>query len=145
MKFLKQFGGKLSPERLERYQKSPNWKDGSFQNLEHTTMGFSPKEIPGLLYKQFTGRKAREPKAALPILTLDKEAFLAPSDKAKMIWYGHSVILMRIASKTILIDPMLGSDASPIAPFGVKRFSKNTLDLVDDFPEIDYQLMTHDH
>ncbi|WP_373398493.1 MBL fold metallo-hydrolase [Algoriphagus halophilus] len=48
-------------------------------------------------------------------------------------------------SKTILIDPMLGTNASPIAPFTTKRFSTNTLALIDDFPEIDLLLMTHDH
>ena len=98
-----------------------------------------------MIYNQFFKRKGREPLKPLPILSLDKEAFLSPSEKAKMIWYGHSVVLMRVGGKTILIDPMLGPDASPIAPMSVKRFSKNSLDLVDDFPEIDILLMTHDH
>jgi len=29
--------------------------------------------------------------------------------------------------------------------FSIKRFSGNTLDLIDDFPEIDLMLITHDH
>lgn len=98
-----------------------------------------------MIYNQFFKRKGREPLKPLPILSLDKEAFLSPTEKAKMIWYGHSVVLMRVRGKTVLIDPMLGPDASPIAPMSVKRFSKNSLDLVDDFPEIDILLMTHDH
>jgi L-ascorbate metabolism protein UlaG (beta-lactamase superfamily) len=40
---------------------------------------------------------------------------------------------------------MLGPDASPIAPFSTKRFSENTLDLIEEFPEIDLLMMTHDH
>ena len=32
-----------------------------------------------------------------------------------------------------------------IAPIPTKRFSENTLDLIDEFPEIDLLLMTHDH
>ncbi|MGB0851535.1 MAG: MBL fold metallo-hydrolase, partial [Bacteroidia bacterium] len=102
-------------------------------------------KIPGLLCEQFFHRKGKEPKEPIEILAFDKEAFLAPSDKAKMIWYGHSVILMRIHGLTILIDPMLGPNASPIAPFPTKRFSDNTLELIEEFPEIDILLMTHDH
>jgi L-ascorbate metabolism protein UlaG (beta-lactamase superfamily) len=52
---------------------------------------------------------------------------------------------MRMAGKTLLIDPMFGPNAAPIAPFPVSRFSDNTLDLIDDLPEIDLLLLTHDH
>jgi L-ascorbate metabolism protein UlaG (beta-lactamase superfamily) len=45
----------------------------------------------------------------------------------------------------ILIDPMLGPDASPIAPISTKRFSPNSLDVIDNLPNIDLVLMTHDH
>ena len=63
----------------------------------------------------------------------------------KAIWYGHSAMLMRLNDKNILIDPMFGSDAAPIAPFKVKRFSENTLNLIDEFPVIDLVLISHDH
>jgi len=143
--FFKQFGGKVTQEQLERYQKSPNWQDGHFQNLEETDMSFSLSKISSMLYRQLTNKKEKAPAQPLPILPFDKATFLAPSESSKFIWYGHSVILMRINGKTILIDPMLGSDATPIAPTANKRFSENTLDLIDDFPEIDLIIFTHDH
>lgn len=145
MRWLKQFGGKLTKERLAHYEQSPNWVKGSFRNLEKTTMDITLPKVPKMLYKQIFVKNGREPEQPLPIIPFDKDAFLAQSDKAKMIWYGHSVVLMRIAGKTILIDPMLGPNASPIAPFPTKRFSENTLELIDSFPEIDLLLMTHDH
>jgi L-ascorbate metabolism protein UlaG (beta-lactamase superfamily) len=40
---------------------------------------------------------------------------------------------------------MLGPNTTPIAPMATKRFSENTLNLIDDFPEIDIVLLTHDH
>ena len=52
---------------------------------------------------------------------------------------------MRMHEKNILVDPMLGSNTTPIAPIPNKRFSENTLSLIDDFPEIDLILITHDH
>ncbi|MEQ9230441.1 MAG: hypothetical protein RIF46_07135, partial [Cyclobacteriaceae bacterium] len=79
------------------------------------------------MYKQFCEKEGREPEKKLPIVPFDKDAFLSPSEKSKFIWYGHSVVLMRMNGKTLLIDPMLGNNASPIAPFATKRFSTNAL------------------
>lgn len=143
--FLKQFGGKATEKLIARYEQSENWRNGCFQNLVHTEMSMSLSKVPSVLYKTLTRTKGRTPKQPLPIVPLDKAAFLAPSDTAKFIWYGHAVVLMRIGGKTLLIDPMFGSDTAPIAPIANKRFSENTLDLIDDLPEIDLILLTHDH
>lgn len=145
MKLKTQFGGKITEADKKRYAKSANWKEGKFENLVETTMEFSFQEMPKLLYKQIFDKKGRNPKQAIPIASFDKKAFLSESDEPKFIWYGHSVLLMRWMGKTILIDPMLGPNASPIAPFATKRFSENSLDVIDHFPEIDLLLMTHDH
>lgn len=141
----KQFGGKVKAEHIARYKKSPNWKNGQFQNLEETKLSISLYKIPGLICKQLKGRKDREPNQPLPIIPFDKEAFLAPSDQMKFIWFGHSAILLRLNDQTILIDPMLGPNTSPIAPFGTYRYSKNTLDLIEQFPDIDLMMVSHDH
>lgn len=143
-KFRLQFGGKITPEDQAKYEASDNWKDGSFKNLEETEMDVPLRKIPGIIYKQMI-KKSHEPKAKLPIAPLNKTTFLEASDKVKFIWYGHSVILMRMANKTILIDPMLGPDTSPIAPFATKRYSDHSLDVIEDFPEIDLMVLTHDH
>ncbi len=145
MSFKKQFGGKITPALEHRYANSKHWDGTKFINLEETKMDISFQNIPKLVYKQFCERKGREPKSPLPIIPFDKRTFLASSANAKFVWYGHSVVLMRIHNKTILIDPMLGPNAAPISPVPVKRFSKNTLDLIDDFPEIDVLMLTHDH
>jgi L-ascorbate metabolism protein UlaG (beta-lactamase superfamily) len=143
-KFLQQFGGKITNEHKAQYAASDNWRDGIFQNLQETSMDIPLKKIPGVIYKQIT-KKGQKPETPLPIAPFDKEGFLAPSDQAKLVWYGHSVVLMRMSGKTILIDPMLGRNTTPIAPFATKRFSENSLSKIDDFPEIDLMLITHDH
>ena len=142
---LKHFGGRLNKELIEAYQKSDNWYNGSFQNLEPTSLSTSIFKLPGIIYKQLTNKKEKEPNQPLPVLPFDLNNFLAPATKTKFIWYGHSVVLMRMEEKTILIDPMLGPNTTPIAPVATKRFSENTLSLIDDFPEIDLLLLTHDH
>ena len=142
---LKQFGGKITQDYLEKYQQSPNWQEGKFQNLETTTMDVSLYTVPGMIYDQFFQSDRKTPAESLPVKPFDKAALLAPAEETKFIWYGHSVILLRMNQQTILIDPMLGPDASPIAPITTKRFSENTLSLIDEFPEIDLMLITHDH
>jgi L-ascorbate metabolism protein UlaG (beta-lactamase superfamily) len=144
-KLIQQFGGKITKELQNQYKESENWSDGKFKNLEVTTMDMGVKDIPKMLYKQFTDKAKRQPETPIPVVPFDKEAFLKKDGTFKFIWYGHSVILMRMNGKTILIDPMLGPNASPIAPFKTNRFSKNTLDLITDFPEIDLLLISHDH
>ena len=142
--FHLQFGGKVTKELQTRYEKSENWKNGKFRNLESTEMDMPLSKIPGVIYKQLT-KEGMKPEASLPILPFNKTEFLAPSDQAKFIWYGHSVVLMRMNEQTILIDPMLGPNTTPIAPIASKRFSENSLSIIDQFPEIDLILITHDH
>lgn len=45
----------------------------------------------------------------------------------------------------ILVDPMLGSIASPVSFIGSRRYSEDILHMVDDMPPIDAVLITHDH
>jgi L-ascorbate metabolism protein UlaG (beta-lactamase superfamily) len=141
----KQFGGKINDELIQRYSESPNWRDGQFLNLETTTMSFSLKAMPKFFYKQFFANKGREPKTPIPVENFDQASFLAPSKECKIIWFGHSVLLMRINDKTILIDPMFGADAAPVSPFKIKLFSENTIALIDQLPPIDLMLLSHDH
>ncbi|WP_297795624.1 MBL fold metallo-hydrolase [uncultured Eudoraea sp.] len=141
----KQFGARTSEADIQKYQTSKHWSGSKFENLEETSMDINFQTLPKLLYKQFCEKKGREPKAKLDIKPFNKNAFLNSPLQSKFIWYGHSSILMRHHGRTILIDPMFGPNAAPIAPFPVKRFSDNTLDLIEHFPEIDLLLMSHDH
>ncbi|CAL2062912.1 MBL fold metallo-hydrolase [Tenacibaculum sp. 190524A05c] len=143
--FFKQFGGKVTQKHIKEYEQSEQWRDGSFKNLEHTTLGGNILDLPRIIYKQLSNKKGRIPENPLPVKKFEIEEFLTPSDKAKFIWYGHSALLIRIQEMNILIDPMLGDNTTPMAPIATKRFSENTLSIIDDFPEIDLVLLTHDH
>ena len=138
-----QFGGKITSTHIQRYERSPNWKNGKFVNLESTVMNITPRTLPQILSKQFTNRKVREPETPLEIHAFDSAKFTSSS--LAFVWYGHSVLLLRAGDSTFLIDPMFGPDASPIAPFAAKRFSANTLKLIDQLPPLDAILLTPDH
>lgn len=139
-----QFGGKLTKEDKQAYQKSLHWKEGIFQNQSKTTMDMSLTSLPGLIRESIGGRKNRNPKEDIPVAPFDKDLFLQ-NDDLKFIWYGHSTLLLRVNNKNLLIDPMFGDDASPVGPIRTKRFSKDVLGLIKDLPAIDAVLMTHDH
>lgn len=141
----KQFGGKVDELELEKYAKSEQWDGKQFINLEETNMDMPISAIPKILFNQLFRRKRLQPKQNIPVIPFNKAAFLAESKTVKFIWYGHSALLMRMNNKTILIDPMLGLDAAPIAPFKIKRYNDVSLDLINDLPEIDLMILSHDH
>ena len=145
MSLKKQFG-KLPTKALKKYySKSVYWKDNEFKNLVETKIDVNIHTLPKMLYKMIFEREGREPNKTIPIESFDKSSFMMPSDEAKFIWFGHSVLLFNINGTIIFIDPMMGPNASPTAPFSTKRFSENTLEILDELPDIDYLILSHDH
>ena len=128
-----------------RYARSPQWRDGQFRNSTEVPLGVPLRKIPSLLYKQLSGGIGRMPEQPLPLLPFDRDAFLQPDGLTRYVWYGHAAVLMRMSGQTLFIDPMMGDNASPIAPFKTRRFADGTLDVIADLPPIDAVLYTHDH
>lgn len=143
-KYNQQFGGKLTPKHVERYAQSPHWNGKKFVNAVPTSMDLSVKDMPKLIREQFRKDAHREPAAPLPVEAFDLAAFNSHNEFT-YIWYGHSAFLMKMDGVTFAIDPMMGPDAAPIGPMRTKRFSENTLDIIDNWPPLDAVLFTHDH
>lgn len=141
--YKKQFGGKLNALEIEKLSKSKHWNGKIFKNIEHTTIDVRWNTIPGLLKKQFTRTIDRVPQQKLPIIPFNKKDFATTENK--FIWYGHGVFVLKLDGKNIIIDPMFGENASPIAPFATKRFSTGSLKIIDALPDIDAVFMSHDH
>ncbi len=139
-----QFGGKLTKEEKLHLQKSVHWKKGSFQNQSKTTMDMSLTSLPRLIRESIKGRSSRNPKREIPFVPFDHKLFQSDGNP-KFIWYGHATLLLQVNQKNLLIDPMFGVDASPVGPVRTMRFSKNSLDLIKNLPQIDAVLLTHDH
>lgn len=137
------FGSLPKGERLERIQSSPNFRDGQFQNLNHT-----PDLSEGASYYSilkeflFTKRPNLKPVKKLPstktdLLSLD-------STENVIVWFGHSSYFMQLDGRTFLVDPVLSGAASPIA-FTTRAFEGTDVYTPADFPDIDYLLISHDH
>jgi N-acyl-phosphatidylethanolamine-hydrolysing phospholipase D len=61
-----------------------------------------------------------------------------------LTWLGHASFLIRLDGHTVLTDPYLTDYASPVAPFGPKRFAPPAL-RPDQLPPIDVILLSHNH
>ncbi len=83
-----------------------------------------------------------------------KPNFVVPSQKKDLkirdinenfiIWLGHSSYYLQMDGKSFLIDPILSGHASPFW-FTIKNFKGSNPYSADDFPEIDYLIITHNH
>ncbi|MBO7562072.1 MAG: MBL fold metallo-hydrolase [Bacteroidales bacterium] len=136
-------------KRLERCQSSPNYKGGKFVNLEHVKLFTDSTKkqsmvsiIWNFIFSSKKGLKPTEPVKAEP---LDKEAVeqAVKEKKDLVVWFGHSSYLLVIGGKTILVDPVLFR-GSPVS-FINRPFKGTSIYKPDDFPNIDYLVITHDH
>ena len=63
----------------------------------------------------------------------------------QIAWLGHSAFLISIKDKIILLDPMLGSHASPIPLPMLRRYNEELSIAPDSIPFIDFVVLSHDH
>jgi len=137
------FGKSPNGQRLERMKKSPNYKDGKFQNIHFTPMLTEGYSMAGLLYDQFFKTfPRRRPLDTIPSVKTDLLDLALDSNV--LVWFGHSSYFMQIDGNRFLVDPVFSGNASPL-PGTNKSFIGTDIYTVDDMPEIDYLLITHDH
>ncbi|WP_242920835.1 MBL fold metallo-hydrolase [Pontibacter liquoris] len=138
----KVFGKHPAGNRLARIEQSPNYREGSFQNLAPTSV--NPNKVSALkMLKDFASKpKTVVPGQDMPAVKTD----LLSSDPASLtvVWFGHSSYLISYKGFNVLIDPVLSGNASPVALFG-KPFKGTNKYSPDDLPAIDLLLITHDH
>jgi len=137
------FGKSPSGERLTRIQKSNNYKDGKFVNLNPTPELTEGTSYLSLTYDFLFVKKERQrPIDIIPSVKMD--LLNLPITENVLVWFGHSSYYMQIDGKRILVDPVFSGNASPV-PGTVKSFKGTDRYTVDDLPEIDYLFISHDH
>ncbi|QKG80711.1 MBL fold metallo-hydrolase [Tenuifilum thalassicum] len=136
------FGKIPSGERLERIKKSPNYKNGSFQNLQPTPMLSDGVGLFDVLFEYFYRSKPKEPTTKLPSKRTDLKS-ISPKEDV-LIWMGHSSYYFQINGIKFLVDPVLSGNASPVT-FTTKAYDGADIYTADDIPKIDYLILTHDH
>jgi L-ascorbate metabolism protein UlaG (beta-lactamase superfamily) len=137
------FGKPATGDRLSRIQKSPNFRDGQFQNQSFTpTFAEDVSKFDMIRDGIFKINKRKAPATSLPSVKTDLKS-LDP-EKDVLVWFGHSSYFMQIDGKKMLVDPVFSGSASPFS-FMVKSFKGSDMYTPEDFPFIDYLFITHDH
>lgn len=137
------FGGEFSGKRLVRMKQSPNYKNGTFQNLSFTPSlaeGFTMRKV---LWEFLTDKtENKKPKSVLPTEKIDLKN--QPITDNFLVWMGHSSYYFQMDGKRFLVDPVFSGNASPI-PGTTKAFMGTDIYSAEDFPEIDFLIISHDH
>lgn len=139
----KKFGKLPEGERLLQIAQSRNYRNGTFHNrvpIDHIVEGGIG--IGGLVKFLFRDGDNLKPAKPLPVVKADLKS-LDPG-KDMVVWLGHSSYFVQLAGKTILIDPVFSSYASPFF-FSTRAFEGTTVYSAQDMPQIDYLLISHDH
>jgi L-ascorbate metabolism protein UlaG (beta-lactamase superfamily) len=137
------FGQSPKGVRLERIMKSPNYRDGEFKNLHETSVITPGKSRFSVMMGFMFQKKTRvQPTDSIPVVKKDIKSLHDEQDV--LIWFGHSSYFMRIQGKTFLVDPVFSNFAAPFS-FVNKAFKGTTQFHAEDFPSIDFLIITHDH
>lgn len=117
--------------------------DGVFQNSE-PEIAVGAAWRTRALWRFFSGKDAN----SAPPQPLKAEA-LTPDDLHNApdlsLWrLGHSTILLKLAGKFWLTDPVFAERASPLGFMGPKRFQPAPI-AREDLPEIEAVILSHDH
>ncbi len=137
------FGSMSFGERMDRIQRSPNYREGKFQNQHHTPNLVEGASYSKVMWDFFFGKDTRNrPATILPsqktnLLTLDPT-------KDVLVWFGHSSYFIQVDGKKILVDPVFSGHASPFS-FTTRSYEGSDVYTVEDIPEIDYLFISHDH
>ncbi len=135
--------GKLPTEKeKEKTQRSPNYRNGKFQNPVPTSMMQMGIRAFGILFKFLNKPANCFPPKPLPSVKTNLNTL--PSEKPVVVWFGHSSYFIKINNKNILVDPVFSGYVSPFKGMN-KAFKGTNIYGVDDMPEIDVLIITHDH
>lgn len=136
-------GCALQADILE-YRQSSQYAGGTFNNdpvpAPNTTTPFE------FIQRYLLEAKIdAEPVRPIPLAPVSYQDIVNLADDTPAIYrLGHSSLLLKVAGKTILIDPMFSQRASPFSFIGPKRFHPVPLN-IEDFAEIDAVIISHDH
>lgn len=138
-----QFGQLPKGEYLSYIQASENYVLKSFKNKSHT-----PDLTEGVSYwkvtRDFIFKESKRTKPVHLIPSVKTSIKSLNADMDVLIWFGHSSYYMQVDGRKILVDPVLSGNASPLS-FTTRSFAGTDIYTPDDFPEIDYLFISHDH
>ncbi len=144
--FSPQFGGTPTEERRKLYEKTGRYSDGKFHNEEPFNLTIDCHSVKEMLKEMLSPDPNVSPKKDVPVQKIGAATITNKSDSlTRVTWFGHSAFLLEIDGKTLLLDPIFSQYAAPHALLGRKRYSNEMPIEIEQLPEIDAVLISHDH
>ncbi|HEX6273320.1 MAG TPA: MBL fold metallo-hydrolase, partial [Polyangiaceae bacterium] len=131
------FGGSLEGARLERAQRSKQYRDGAFANDPPP-----PESDFGVNFAEWRGNQVRRPPAPFPRRRPSLPE--TPEPGLRAIWFGHATVLVEIGGRRVMTDPMLSDRAFPVKLVAPRRNDPPPIAL-EQLPRIDVVTISHDH
>ncbi|QRK10448.1 MBL fold metallo-hydrolase [Archangium violaceum] len=133
-------GARASGVRRVRMERSPQWKDGHFENPQPLW-----NDWWGSLSAMFKASPDVGPAEPPPSVPGDRRRFdTPPATGLRVTWLGHSTTLIEIDGHRVLTDPIWSERASPLSWVGPKRWYAPPVAL-SELPPIDAVVISHDH
>ena len=139
-------------ERLERCKQSPQWRDGEFVNVHETPTLTGDEGFFGQMYKFLFG-KVKNLSHDSNVPTAKSSLKDIPRSEEVCVWLGHSTVYLQTGGVStvylqtggvrFLFDPVL-TNRLPVWWF-MRPFKGADVYTVNDIPEVDYLIITHDH
>jgi L-ascorbate metabolism protein UlaG (beta-lactamase superfamily) len=135
------FGRRMSAERRQRIESSPNYRDGKFRN-EHPTAQFTGKKSAMETLWGFLTDQSRNRIPTTPVPSEKHDLRQLPAEDL-YVWFGHSSYLVQVAGCRVLVDPVLRMEFP--ASLMLKPFKGSDIYQPEDIPNVDYLIITHEH
>ena len=133
-------GTSASGQRLERMQRSPQWRDGRFVNPEPLI-----NDWIGMFSSLSAASDHLAPLEPLRVTHVDPERFATPPESGlRITWFGHASTLIEIDGARVLTDPVWSDRASPVPSIGPARWYPPQIEL-GELPNLDAVVISHDH
>lgn len=136
------FGGTPDANSLAKIAASKNHNGDVFVNRYPTQVATRNENSPSwfdAINSLINPEENKNPNQPLPTQQIDKNAIAEGS----FTWLGHSTVLFKTGGKTIITDPVFNA-AAPVS-FAVNPFPMTNAPRIDDLPELDAVLISHDH
>lgn len=138
----KKYGQAPDNNRKAYFGTLSNYKNGQFLNQLLTPALVEGQNMLKVLWHFFGKHTDTEPTSPIPFIQTDLKR-LRPEENV-LVWFGHSSYFIQVDGKKLLIDPVFSGNASPVRG-SVKAFPGSNHYQVDDLPDIDLLLISHDH
>ncbi|KAA1250058.1 hypothetical protein F0Q45_11790 [Mycobacterium simiae] len=124
-------------------QRSPNFRDGVFVNLDPASMFQLDREELRLIgWELVVNRGGSRPTKPIPLAT--PEIYSGDASQLAVSWFGHSTALLEIDGYRVLTDPVWSNRCSPSDLVGPQRLHPAPVQL-EGLPAVDAVVISHDH